>query len=197
MSDDVTDLKDFDQIGSRWPAFLIDEFKIMRPVAVWVAGSRDLVSVTVHHPNGSRSEFGTGNRACRAIKLGLSAHWRDEVSKQINRVPYFEQRLLARVWTKNDEDAKLLMLQAVQSFADAAEPTELLKDWIDIGPDVPLTDLAAKLTEAAHASLIEHWSDHALVTHLLSNARRRRSIESRQRGVVSGHGFRVMNGGRR
>lgn len=189
MSQD-DDLPDFEQIGSRWPKFLLEEFRLMKPVAVWVAGSRDLISVTVKHANGAETKFGDGNRQCRALKLGLSRHWNDEVSWRVNQVPYFEQRLLCRIWVKTDDDAKLLMMQAVELFSDRGEPTELLKDWIDVGPDYKLENLGSDLVEAAHNSMVEYWSDHALVAHLLTRVRQRRVSESRAK-------VRIVSGGRR
>lgn len=154
------------------------EFKRLRPVAVWVGGSRATFSGTVRHPNGTETHYGKGNKPCRAVCLGMSTYFTDEVSKRLHQVPYFRQQLLCRVWVKDSDDAKTLMTGMVRRLADAGEPTMLEKDFIDVGADYDLNWLGSDFIKCAADDMVEIWDDHALVARLLASAEQRTRDES-------------------
>jgi len=157
--------EDHAAVRERWPAWMKTDFRTMAPAAVWIGGARDLVSAAIFHDDGKITRFG-GNRPCRPVKVGVSAAWRETVTKTLDQVPFWWQGLLVRLWVRSDHNAKILAAAITEHLAEMGEATELRRDFLDLGPDVALDRLSFDLIALADRLNMDSWDDAGLVTYL-------------------------------
>lgn len=174
---------------TRWPKWLKEEFAAMEPAAVWVGGPRDLLSVTVYHPDGSKSRYGH-NRLTRPVKAGISESWRDTVTPRMDQVAYWQQGLLVRIWVGDDAAAKRLLEAVIDALEhlDEGELVRYRREFIEIGPETNIDMLGQHLLDVAKGMGIQAWDDDGLVHHL---------TQTHAAKVAARHARAAQKGGRR
>jgi hypothetical protein len=110
------------------------------------------------------------NMLGRPIRFGTTAAIADNISGSYNRaVPYYDQGVLFRIWTRRDGSAllKKLIYKLFQERFDSLD-----KGWWEAGPDFKLAKFQEDLWHLAYNNFIEIWSDADIEIHISREVQR-------------------------
>lgn len=154
-----------DRVRGRWDWAQKEIFRQLAPSATYISGADCLLSVTVVNKDGSTNRFGH-NRPQRPIRVGYTGQWPDRVTPTENRVPYWWQGMLMRIWTPAEVFAKQLAFMTTEALMPIAEPSELLNRFFAISEDVDLIQLEQEIHIAAWSKGIPTWDDVGMASEI-------------------------------
>lgn len=154
-------------------------FEMLRVHGVYIAASKQAMSVVVYDDDGTQKRFGH-NRGMRLLKVGTTASWRDTVTTLVDRIPFVRMSADTRLWCVNAETAHRFAEAITDMVARKAEEygyeTDLLHGFQDVGPTLDwqlFLEGCAFIAKQHHAA---HWNDRELsnlLNYILTEGMRR------------------------
>jgi len=101
------------------------------------------------------------NRGAWPIKIGLTRALEDTISSGLDGAsPFWEQRVLFRVWVKTFERGRQLERLVLGALSGSAEAAR--KSFWDMGPDFQREFFEMEIHTIAQVNGIESWDDDSL-----------------------------------
>lgn len=140
---------------------VLREFREGDYAAVYVAGPAEIVPKRMGD-----------NRGSRPIRIGITRHMSDEVVRKMDDAsPFYEQRLLIRLWVRGSAKAKRLETLIRERLGEVAE--HLRKSYHDMGSDFDVAYFELELRFLAEAEGIETHDDDSMMRDLARRVKKR------------------------
>ena len=111
------------------------------------------------------------NRGAWPIKIGLTRSLEDTISSGLDGAsPFYEQRVLFRVWVRTFERGRRLERLVLGALSGSAEAAR--KSFWDMGPDFQREFFEMEVHTLAMCHGIECWDDDALMVEMAREVKR-------------------------
>lgn len=138
---------------------VVREFRAVDFCAVYVAGPTDVVARKIGD-----------NMGGRPIRVGLTRSMQDTITANLDGAsPYWEQRMLFRVWVIGHSAAKRLesiVLEALQTDND-----RLRKSYYEMGAEFDAAFFEMEIHQLAMVNAIEAFDDDSMMLELARRVR--------------------------
>ncbi len=119
------------------------------------------------------------NRGAWPVKIGLTRALEDTISSGLDGAsPFWEQRVLFRVWVKTWARGRTLEREVLKALQGSSEQAR--KSFWDMGPDFQREFFEMEVHTIAQCNGIETWDDDSLMVEMAREVKR----EFERRGKV-------------